>query len=109
MKNKELTNDGLAKFFANELLKIENYNFDTFYDIAKIVLDLKQNRNSSNSRKKVITNYYFCLRKLGSDLIYINDDNKDTYFERSNHIYEIEICFNSDYFSVPFAKLTKIK
>ncbi len=112
-KTRELTRNQFAKFIANKLLKLKAYNFDLFYDIARITEEHKKQR--ANYKEPVQTTFHLFLRDTGSDLIDMADiiKEKDTYKimkERSIQIYRLRFTFNCDnFYNVPFVIITKIK
>lgn len=96
MKTLKYSKDQTAKFIARQLLKIEKYNFDVFYDIAKIMNEFQEKRNISS--EKQFTTYHLLIRKTGCDLVLPSDDCYKTYVERTDSIYEMKFLWNEDYF-----------
>ena len=114
---KEMTKDDLAIFMAYKLLKIKNYNFDVFYDIAFIVN--QANVMHRDQYGQIITNvpceykYTWFLRDTGSYLLHDKDTTTKEHLNKvfDHHSeYQITITSNCDYLhNVPFAKVTKLK
>jgi len=95
---KNLTRDELAKWLAVKLLNIDSYNFDMFYDIAKIIKESDAKRGS-NTSEPVVDAYSLYLRPTGCDMVWEFDDSNLTrlYTERSTEIYKLKFTWNCDY------------
>jgi len=119
MKTIKLNRDQLVKFFFDQNKKIENYNFDLFHDIAKIVNyaynsdNYRDTNGQIETNKPVLKEYIFFVRKLGSwlfdsdNLSMINQVNKDNDYLNK---YEITIIANCDYLlNIDFATIKQLK
>ena len=97
---KTMTKDQFAKFIAGQILEISQYNFDVFYDIAKIVNEAKTVITCKESMEKPVKKeYHLMIRPTGCDLVIPGDDCYNIYVDRSTKIFKIEFCFNAEYFS----------
>jgi len=95
MTNVTMTNDDFAKFIANEILSIKNYNFDMMYDIKKIVIEFNKYRGISE--KPIETEYHLMLRETGCDLVEPSDELYKTYKQRNDKIFSLLFCWNCYY------------
>ena len=96
---KTMTKDQFARFMAEQILEIKQYNFDVFYDISKIVNESKEVLFSKDSTEKPIKKeYHLMIRSTGCDLVNPSDDCYNTYLDRSDKIFKIVFCFNEEYF-----------
>jgi hypothetical protein len=119
MTKQTVNRDNLAKFIFAQSSKIESYNFDLCHDIAKL---LKYACNSDNyrnengeieSRKPVVKEYYFYIRKTGSFLIDVEDETSNQIIEKAYdniNKYKISISPNCDYlYNTEFATIETLK
>lgn len=108
METQKLTTDQFAIFMADVIKSVKFYNFDAFYDIAKIVkLKSEKQKDSVNPQKE---SFFLFSRDTGIDLIDVDNENLDLYIQNNLHQYLIEFCFNSDYFrDESFATIETIK
>lgn len=102
-----MTKDQFAWFFFSKALsKVEHYIFDTFYDIKTIM-----NENEQLLKKKVVdfgsfptdapiyNEYFWFIRKTGSDICKEGDDLKNSYIKYNQFYFKLSFCLNSDYFA----------
>lgn len=104
-----LTQDQFAVFISDLIKDIKVYNFDVFYDIAKIVNEYKSkcgyNDNIPNK-----DSYFIFYRETGFDMININSDLYEIMYANNSFCYRLDFCFNCDYFrNESFVKIYKIK
>ena len=105
----EMTNDEFTEFIAKVIFKMDNYNFDILYDVAKFMAEFKKYRGVTGH--KVQMSYYLCVRSTGCDTVNLDDTSGlyEIYKGRSDQIYILNFCWNRDYFNVPFCIVEKIK
>jgi hypothetical protein len=109
MKTRKLNTDQFAKFMANVIKSVKNYNYDGFYDIAKIVELRKANRGRTD--EPIYDEFFLFSRDTGQDLVEVNDLNLNYRIINNTNQWHIKFCWNCDYFSNReyFAIITKIK
>jgi len=98
MEKLKMTKDEFAVFMANVILKdVKMYQFDAFYDIAKIVRLLQEKRG--NSKDAQIDELHLMTRDTGCDLVNIDSEIYETYKRNNRNIYKLRFCWNEDYMS----------
>ena len=102
-----MTKDEFARFMAIRILTIETYNFDVLYDIQTVIDDLKLIQGKTG--QPMFTTYHLMTRDTGGDMVKPDDQNYALYKERNYKIWELEFCFNRDYFNLPFCIVSQIK
>lgn len=108
METQKMTTDQFAIFMADVIKSVKMYNFDAFYDIAKIVKIKSEKQKDSVIPQR--ESFYLFSRDTGIDLIDIENGNLDHYIRNNVHQYLIEFCFNCDYFrDETFATIVTIK
>ena len=91
----KLSTDQFAEFVAKQILTIENYKFDIFYDIRRIMSIFESKRSVSDQAQR--DNFHLMVRDNGCDLVDPDDENYKTYKQRSDKIYSLTFCWNCDY------------
>ncbi len=115
---KKLNRDQFAKFIFAQSDKIQNYNFDLFHDITKLVNFAYDSNNYRNEYKEIITDkpvqktYFLYIKSFGSWLF--DEDQKENIkaTEDNEYLnkYKVVITLNCDYiYNKEFAEVTKIK
>lgn len=104
-----LTHDQFAIFISDLIKDIKVHNFDAFYDIVKIVNEYKAKCGYNEGTPNRDT-YFIFYRETGFDMLKINSELYEIMYANNNFCYQIDFCFNCDYFrNESFAKLYKIK
>lgn len=108
MKKIEMSPDQFSKFIAEQILKVENYSFDVFYDIAKIMKIFIENRSTLD--KEIIETFHLMIRNTGFDLVKTDNSEYKTFFQKNSEIYHLSFCWNYSYMhKKPFCEVEKIK
>ena len=100
MKKLRLTPDQFTKWIAKKIMKIENYNFDAFYDINYIMNEFKANKAITGEKRK--ETILLAFRSNGTHL-FRPDSNllKDLYIYIGKHtLYECTFFYNYTYFGL---------
>jgi len=108
MKNQTKMNQNeFAVFIADVIKGMKSYQFDVFYDIARIVNERKEYCTQHEIRN--FAEYHLMVRDTGCDLIYPYELHYEHYMERSTVVYKLVFCWNCDYFiDQPFVTVEKI-
>ena len=108
MKTQQMSKDEFAKFIAGAIFEMKHYNFDMFYDIRKIMEELKENRG--NTEEPILSTFHLMLRNTGCDMVRPEDENYKLYTNRSDTVYSLIFCYNHEYLhNRPFVSVTKIQ
>lgn len=105
MNSKEMTQDQFATFMANIILTdIQNYQYDAFYDIAKVVDLHKEKRAITESEQ--YSELHLFTRSTGCDLVSPDSDLYGIYKSNNSNCYKFKFVWNCDYLrKVPFCTL----
>lgn len=97
METRKLTQDQFARFMAEIILSIENYNFDVLYDVRRIMDLFMAHRDRHESPER--DSFHLMIRSTGCDMVKESDANYELYDKRSAKIYSLSFCWNYSYMS----------
>jgi hypothetical protein len=85
-----------AVFIADAIKEMKTNQYYSFYDIARIFYECKDNFNEREIR--AFAEYHLMLSDTEFDIIYPDELHYEHYMERSTVVYKLVFCWNCDYF-----------